>query len=116
MPVGRAPLGDITNSTANIHEPPALPDQTKVCPRARSINAAQPVSSGLTMDLLHCTAQVPNNSQLYLDHKHKQEEWANMQQLSGRPVTMVEFKPPKPQPKKKKPTSSHLITSFYLPH
>ncbi len=48
--------------------------------------------------------------------KRKQEEWDNIQQLSGKPMTMVQLKPPKPQPKKKKPAPSHLITSFYLPH
>jgi hypothetical protein len=62
----------------------------------------------------HATAQVPpNQSQLYQDYKHKQEEWATIQQLSGKPVTMVQLKPPKPQPQQA--TASHKITSFFLP-
>ncbi len=64
----------------------------------------------------HSTAQVPpNQSQLFKDYKQKQEEWATRQQLSGRPVTMVQLKPPKPQPKKQQATASHKITSFFLP-
>ncbi len=61
------------------------------------------------------TAQVPNNSKVYKDYKRKQEEWANMQQLSGKPVTLVQLKPPKPQPKKQQAAPSHKITSFFLP-
>ncbi len=57
----------------------------------------------------------PSKSRLYLDYKQKQEEWANMQQLSGKPITMVQLKPPKPQPKKQQATASHKITSFFLP-
>jgi hypothetical protein len=61
-------------------------------------------------------AQVPpSKSRLYLDFKQKQEEWANMQQLSGKPVTLVQLKPPKPQPKKQQAAPSHKITSFFLP-
>ncbi len=64
----------------------------------------------------HTTAQVPpNQSQLYKDHKRKQEEWATMQQQSGKPVVMVQLKPPKPQPKKQQAAPSHKITSFFLP-
>jgi hypothetical protein len=59
--------------------------------------------------------QVPNNSKVYKDYKRKQEEWANMQQLSGKPVTMLQLKPPKPQPKKQQAAPSHKITSFFLP-
>ncbi len=62
------------------------------------------------------TAQVPpNESQLSKDFKQKQAEWAAMQQLSGKPVTMLQLKPPKPQPKRQQPTPSHKITSFFLP-
>jgi hypothetical protein len=47
--------------------------------------------------------------------KNKQEEWATIQQLTGKPVTVVQLKPPKPQPKKQQAAPSHKITSFYLP-
>ncbi len=57
----------------------------------------------------------PNQSTLFKDYKQKQEEWANMQQLSGKPVTMLQLKPPKPQPKKQQAAPSHKITSFFLP-
>jgi hypothetical protein len=57
----------------------------------------------------------PSKSQLYKDYKQKQEEWATMQQLSGKPVTMLQLKPPKPQPKKQQAAPSHKITSFFLP-
>ncbi len=60
----------------------------------------------------HPTAQVPNKSQLFQDFKNKQEEWANIQQLSGKPITMVQLKPPKPQPQKKQAVPSDKITSF----
>jgi hypothetical protein len=63
----------------------------------------------------HSTAQVPNKSQLFQDLRNKQEEWATIQQLTGKPITMVQLKPPKPQPQKKQAAPSHTITSFYLP-
>ncbi len=64
----------------------------------------------------HSAAQVPpNKSQVFKDFKQKQEEWATMQQLSGKPITMVQLKPPKPQPKKQQAAPSHKITSFFLP-
>jgi hypothetical protein len=52
---------------------------------------------------------------VFKDFKQKQEEWATIQQLSGKPVTMVQLKPPKPQPKKQQAAPSHKITSFFLP-
>jgi hypothetical protein len=52
---------------------------------------------------------------VFQEYKHKQEEWATIQQLTGKPVTMVQLKPPKPQPKKQQAAPSHKITSFYLP-
>jgi hypothetical protein len=56
----------------------------------------------------------PHKSRLYQEYKHKHER-ATIQQLSGKPVTVVQLKPPKPQPKKQQATPSHKITSFYLP-
>jgi hypothetical protein len=56
-----------------------------------------------------------NKSQVFKDLKQKQEERTAMQQQSGRPVTMVQLKPPKPQPKKQQAAPSHKITSFFLP-
>jgi hypothetical protein len=53
----------------------------------------------LTMDLPHCTAQVPNTSHLYQDYEHKQKERAHMQQLSAKPVTMVQLKRPSHSPR-----------------
>ncbi len=63
-----------------------------------------------TKTTAHPTAQVPNKSQVFKDFKQKQEEWTAIQQLSGKPVAMVQ-----PQPKKQQATPSHKITSFYLP-
>jgi hypothetical protein len=46
-----------------------------------------------------------------MEFKRKQEEWTAMQQLSGLPTVLMQLKPPQSQPKKKKATPSHLITS-----
>jgi hypothetical protein len=40
---------------------------------------------------------------------------AKEQSAEEQPVTLVQLKPPKPQPKKQQAAPSHKITSFFLP-
>ncbi len=118
MPTGRAPSHWAPCRAAQQKSPRQLPCLTRPrCGRhldhaAAPAHARHPARTDTTPA---CTMQMPNKSQLYRGFKHKQEEWANMQQQPGKPVAMVELKPPKPQPQKRQPTPSHKITSSYLP-